>query len=183
MIRGAIAGYIQTFSGGAINPLDADVEDINIEDIAHALGCQCRFAGHLKSFYSVGQHSVLVSHHCDKRDALWGLLHDATEAYLIDVPRPLKRYGEFGEAYRKTEDRLMRVICERFNLPPAMPPSVHRADDLLLRAEANQLFRTLRPEIWKDWDCSPVEGIKVEPWSPEMAESMFLARYEELTNG
>jgi hypothetical protein len=108
-------------------PLNPRVDDVCVDDIAHALAMQTRFTGHCRRFYSVAQHSVHVSHVCDRRDALWGLLHDASEAYLSDVSRPVKRLPEMSE-YRSAEQRLLAVICERFGLPEAEPPSVKRAD-------------------------------------------------------
>ena len=79
--------WMQTHSGIQFWPLDPRPEDILIEDIAHALSNQCRFAGHCCFHYSVAQHSVLVSENVPAQDAMWGLLHDAGEAYLVDLPR------------------------------------------------------------------------------------------------
>src|SRR5579885_2784587 len=86
--------WIQTYCGVAFYPLDPRPEEILIEDIAHALSMLCRFTGHVKRFYSVAQHCVYVSHRCDPKDALWGLLHDAAEAYLNDISRPVKSLRE-----------------------------------------------------------------------------------------
>ena len=83
--------WIQTFTGRAFYVLDPRPEDVDIEDIAHALSMQCRFAGHCREFYSVAQHSVTASWLVPPEDALWGLLHDAAEAYVVDLPRPIKR--------------------------------------------------------------------------------------------
>src|SRR4051794_15527189 len=93
-------GWITTFSRRQFWPLDPHSDEIHIEDIAHSLSQQCRFGGHSRSFYSVAQHSCLVSALCKANDALWGLLHDASEAYLGDIPRPLKSLPEF-EFYQK----------------------------------------------------------------------------------
>jgi len=82
--------WIQTYTGKKFWAFDAAIADICIEDIAHALAMRCRFGCHCKEFYSVAQHSVIVSHHLPPELKLWGLLHDATEAYLPDVPRPQK---------------------------------------------------------------------------------------------
>src|ERR1039457_118422 len=87
-------GFIGTFSGLRFWPLDPNPEKILIDDIAHALAHQCRFGGHASRFYSVAEHSVHVSRLCPPEDALWGLLHDASEAYLVDLPRPLKQLPE-----------------------------------------------------------------------------------------
>ena len=91
--------YIQTVSGRRVNPLDPSPADIDVHDIAVALSNQCRFGGHTRRYYSVAQHACIVSDQMLERgssahDALWGLLHDASEAYLVDLPHPLKHRSE-----------------------------------------------------------------------------------------
>lgn len=168
--------WIQTYSGRRFNPTNPHVDAIVIQDIAHSLSMQCRFSGHCKKFYSVAQHSVLVSHICNHEDALWGLLHDASEAYLIDIPRPLKRSGKF-EAYRDLEVIVTRAICKRFGLPEAEPYSVKRADTILLSTEARDLMYPLRA----DW-VQPTEPLpfKIESWSPQEAKNQFMKRFFSL---
>jgi hypothetical protein len=80
--------YIVTYTGRRFHFLDPKIDEISIEDIAHALSNVCRFTGHTKRFYSVAEHSCLVSALCDNR--LEGLLHDASEAYMSDLSSPLK---------------------------------------------------------------------------------------------
>ena len=116
----SLDGFIGTFSGLRFWPLDPNPEKILIADIAHALAHQCRFGGHASKFYSVAEHSVHVSQLCLPEDALWGLLHDASEAYLVDLPRPLKLLPEFAP-YREAERRLQRAVALRFGLPPDQP--------------------------------------------------------------
>lgn len=171
------ADWIQTHSGRRFNPLNPYVDAIVIQDIAHSLSMQCRFTGHTKKFYSVAQHSVLVSYICDSSDALWGLLHDASEAYLVDVPRPLKRSGKF-DAYIEFEHNMMKAICKRFGLVEKEPPSVKKADTLLLSTEARDLMSPLHP----DW-TNRVEPLPftIIPWGPDHAKDMFMKRFFELT--
>lgn len=168
--------WIQTYSGKRFTPIRPNPGAIVIQDIAHALSMQCRFSGHVKQFYSVAQHCVLVSHICDHKDALWGLLHDATEAFLVDVPRPLKKSGKFG-AYMEAERVMQDAICERFGLDKEEPESVHRADTILLATEARDLMYPLRP----DW-TQPVKPLpfKIEPASPREAKLLYLERFFEL---
>jgi uncharacterized protein len=144
-----VGDWIQTFSGLVMYPLDPRVSEICIEDITHALSNLCRFTGHTKTFYSVAEHSVRVSWECDPADALWGLLHDASEAYLADMSRPMKRSPGFGPIYMEAEARLMRVICLKFGLSPECPESVKVADTRLLMTEKRDLMHGCN-KPWED---------------------------------
>jgi hypothetical protein len=169
--------WIQTYTGRKVWPLAMKFSDVCIEDIAHSLANQCRFTGHVKEFYGVAQHSVLVSYYCDPEDALWGLLHDATEAYLIDVPRPLKQHPDFA-FYRSAETDCMFAIAAAFMLPLPMPESVHVADHRLLATESRDLMAPLHP----DWIITdePYRR-RIVSWTPESAEIAFLTRFRRLT--
>lgn len=174
-----VHGWIQLYSGRKLFPLKPRVEDIDIEDIAHSLSNMCRFTGHVKYFYSVAQHSVLVSYLCDKEHALYGLLHDATEAYLVDMPKPIKRLETFSN-FREIENNIMGVIAKKFGLPQVEPRIVKEADIKMLATEARDLMSPLHP----DWvqPCQPYP-FKIEPLNPAEAKELFLSRYRELTNG
>lgn len=166
-----------TFTGRQYWPADPRPDDIDPRDIAHSLAYQCRFGGHCRTFYSVAQHSVLVSYACDPKDALWGLLHDASEAYLVDIPRPAKRSPGM-EGYLILEARMMAAICDAIGLPHEMPPSVRRADEVLLATEARDL---MAPESVREWYLpeAPLPG-PIVPWSPDHAELRFALRLEEI---
>lgn len=168
--------WLQTFTGKAFFPQDPQPQEITIEDIAHALSHQCRFGGHTREFYSVAQHSVLVARNVPVQDALWGLLHDASEAYLVDLPTPIKRGSSLGDEYRKIECDLMKIICNKFGLPNEMPESVDRADKIVLVTEVRDLMEA-PPLPWPD-NCRPLSG-KIIPWSPEEAKDRFLAIAEQ----
>lgn len=170
--------WIQTYSGRRFTPTNPNPDAVVIQDIAHSLSMQCRFSGHTKKFYSVAQHSVLVSYTCNHEDALWGLLHDASEAYLVDVPRPLKRSGKFN-AYLEFEQKVQAAICKRFGLTLNEPPSVKRADMLLLATEARDLMSPLR----SDW-VQPIDPLpfKIDSLSPQEAKDLFMRRFFELNN-
>ena len=128
--------WFQTYTGKCFWILDHAPEDVDIYDIAHALSLTCRFGGHCKTFYSVAEHSVNVSLLCPERFALWGLLHDATEAYLPDVLRPVK---PLLEGFKDIENALMRTISMKFDLGfGGMPPEVKSVDDRILADEASQ---------------------------------------------
>jgi len=149
-----------------------------IEDIAHALSNQCRFSGHTREFYSVAQHSVLVSRLLAGTGLeTWGLFHDASEAYLTDVARPLKRDPYFGKAYRGAEARAMRAVLEAFDLPWPEPHEVKAADNVLLATERRDLMSSA-PGRWAVLDgIIPLED-EISPWSPKRSRREFLTRYE-----
>lgn len=169
--------WIQTHSGRRFNPTDPNPNAIVIQDIAHALSMQCRFSGHCKKFYSVAQHSVLVSYICDSQDALWGLLHDASEAYLVDVPRPVKRSGMI-EGYLAMEKVMQAAVCKRFGLLVQEPVGVKKADTQLLSTEARDLMSPLH----SDWqETEPALPFLIEAWEPQKAKDMFMKRFFELT--
>lgn len=171
--------WMQTFTGKQAWPLDMRPEDIFIVDIAHSLAMQCRFAGHCLRYYSVAEHSVLVADwlldQYGKEAALWGLLHDASEAYLVDVPRPVK---PFLPGYRDAERAVMRAVCERFGLPAEMPSCVHEADNRILWDEKEQNMAPCAAE----WSGAPDPlGVRLEFWSPAFAKAVFLMRFSSLT--
>jgi len=174
-------GWIQTTTGKRFQPLAPVVSDICIEDIAWSLANQCRYNGHTRYFYSVAQHSVLVSKLVEQVHGLpkWGLLHDASEAYLHDLPAPLKRLPEF-QFYKDAEAQLMLAVCERFGLDPAEPLEVKAMDRMLLVTEAEQFMSPLHP----DWVFRRPEyvGVDIEivPLLPDEAFNEFMARYYEL---
>jgi hypothetical protein len=158
-----------------IDPLAPDPADICIEDIAHALSNQCRFAGHTRVHYSTAQHSVMASWIVAPPYRLVTLLHDASEAYLSDIAAPVKHDVEFGSFYRSFEAQLERVIAEKYGLEYPYPPAVKFADDVMLRSEQRDLMPCqvrVPGAAYLDYT--------IEPWLPAEAESRFLARYAEL---
>lgn len=171
-----IGDWMQTFTGRAFYPMDPRVEDIDLLDIAHSLSLTCRYGGHARRFYSVAEHCVLLSRAVAPQNALWALLHDATEAYVGDMIRPLKASMP---AYRAAEDRLMAVICERFRLDPTFPAEVKQADLRILHDERAVLM-SAPPRSWGSLEAVPPLGITVEGWPPERAEIAYLNRLAEL---
>lgn len=162
--------------------LDPRPEDVRLEDIAHGLSNQCRFAGHTIRHYSVAQHSVLVSILLERtgEDPIvvkWGLLHDAPEAYLVDLPRPIKYSGKL-EAYKEFEMLNQIAIMTKFGLPTQEPSNVKKADVRMLHTEQRDLFRMERDCEWLD-ENRPLRW-KIRPWSPEKAERMFVIRFKML---
>jgi len=178
-VMGAEAAWIQTYTGRRFRPFDPRPDDVCIEDIAHALALKCRFCGHCTAFYSVAQHSVLVSEACAAHGWGWGtqlegLLHDAAEAYLPDVPRPVKPHiPGFADIERQVEEAVARA----FGLTTPWHPAVKRIDTAILRDEARQLM----DGDHSDWNLpEPALGIPIDPWGPEEAERRFIERFEML---
>jgi hypothetical protein len=166
--------WIQTATGRPFWPIDPRPEDIDIEDIAHALSMLCRFGGHCLRFYSVAEHSVLLSRHVAPEHKLWALLHDASEAYLVDVPRPLK---PFLRGYREAEGKIMAAVCDRYGLAPEMPAAVKAADTSLLMDEAAQNMS--RPLVAWELKAPPL-GVTLEYLDPSEARKAFLCAFENL---
>lgn len=188
-----IGNWQQTFTGRQFWPCDPRPDEVCVEDIAHALSLQCRFAGHCRAFYSVGEHSVRVSIVAEALAlsdgfndgtasifAFAGLLHDASEAYCIDVPRPLK---PFLVGYREIEKGVMHAVATWSGLPASVFKSapVKRADEILLMTEARDLMAP-PPVPWTFAQGAAAEPLSeaITPWSPDLAESRFLRRYADL---
>ena len=168
--------WIHTYTGNKFWAFDPRPEEIHIEDIAHALALTCRYSGHCHEFYSVAQHSWLVSNLVPLKDAAWGLLHDAAEAYITDIPRPIKHsLGIIKDIERGIE----QAVAARFKLSGDMPDTVHHIDHNIVHDEAKVLFPDGGPE-WVNW-YEPL-GLTIEPWDWKTAEQKFLERYEELFN-
>ncbi len=123
---------IRTYSGIYFDVFDPNPDHINIEDIAHSLSLLCRFAGHIRSFHSVAEHSLWVAHKVSPQNALSALLHDASEAYLIDLPSPIKK--EMPQ-YLEIENNLMQVISEKLGFQYPFPEDIKFADKAALEYE------------------------------------------------
>jgi hypothetical protein len=174
--------YLQTVSGRWVNPFDPDPNQIELADIARALANQCRFGGHCRTFYSVAQHCVIVSELIEEEgasadQALAGLMHDAAEAYLGDLPHPIKHRSQLGQAFREAEGPLERVIRERFSIIDS-PAAIKRVDRALLATER----LAFSAERWHWPELAGVEplGLELVAWSPDEAADAFIRRFEEL---
>lgn len=171
--------FMQVFSGRKYWPMDPRPHEVHIEDIAHSLAMQARYAGHCIKFYSVAEHSVLIARHLAAKHApevaFAGLLHDAPEAYCVDIPRPLKPYLT---NYRAIEQDNWLAIAARFGLPTELPREVHDADNRII---ADELVN-LRDMPWHARHDKPL-GVKLRYWSPEEAELEFLATFDALMAG
>ncbi len=168
---------IVTMSGATIDPLNPHREDINIEDIAHALSLTCRFSGHTRFFYPVARHCMMVADFLPSPFKLYGLLHDAAEAYLTDIPRPFKSRIP---GYIAIENNLHGAILEALGIPsPSLEiaDAIHIADEKALRIEHQQLIPNTSywPYGVEEWS----QKIEEEYW--QITQQKFIGRYDEYT--
>lgn len=133
---------IRTYTGRFVNVFQPTPQMICIEDIAHSLSNQCRFGGHLAQFYSVAQHSINCAGLVSSAHAKAALLHDASEAYLMDIPSPIK--AKMPE-YKKIEQDLMMVIAQALGFTYPLSDEVHRIDKTMLELEWEALVMGSSP--------------------------------------
>jgi len=169
--------WMQTYTGKAFWPLDPRIEDIDIDDIAWSLSMQCRFTGHINRFYSVAQHCFHCSYLVDEGLQLTALLHDAAEAYLTDVTRPVKCQLS---NYKEIETSLEKVIAKKFNLIFPFPNEIKYADNVMLVTERDQLLAPA-PLGWAtELDVySPLKRLLPE-FDQREAYERFLDRFYDL---
>jgi len=159
--------FIETYTGKKFHFLKPRPEEICIRDIAHSLSLKCRYSGHCKEFYSVADHSLRVATILPNEFKLSGLLHDATEAYMPDVPRPIKK--KFG--LRKYEDTIWSIIADKYGV--VQSKEIEYADDVLIATEARQLMENM--DDWADLP-PPIQGILI-PLTPHQAELIFIQAF------
>ena len=162
--------YVCTYLGNRFYPSEPRIDRIDIEDIAHGLAFQCRFNGQTTRFYSVAQHSLMVAALVSPRLRLPALLHDAAEAYLGDMVKPLKRlFPEFS----RLEIGVLDLIGQRFSVNLRSQPAIEKADLVALATEK----RDLMPHSTETWTSlagiSPLPEL-IDPWSPEEAKQRFM---------
>lgn len=172
--------WIQTHSGKRVDMNDLRAEAFDITDIAHSLAHQARYNGHGKIFYSVAEHCVLMadwilSETADREAAYAALMHDASEAYISDIPKPFKR---FLTNYHELEDRFMTKISAKFGCAYPLPRIVKEADSRIVLDERVELFERVRD----DWTWASTEplGVPIKGLAPSAAKQVFLERYEAL---
>lgn len=179
--------YIRTFTGDYFYPNSPENLVPNITDIAHALSLVGRYNGHLNRFYSVGQHSLLVEEHATKAMLginptialtslrlfrLQALLHDATEAYLPDMPSPIK---QFLPDFKELEKRLQKHLMRCFGLPENIHSIIHSVDKAIRRDEIESM------QHWNEvFESDRLSGEKILPMPPAYVEALFLSTYHEI---
>lgn len=178
--------WIITRSGRKFDLNNPTADMVDPADIAHSLSMQCRFNGHTSSFYSVAQHCNLVADLVPAEDQLAALLHDATEAYVGDMVRPLKEgmrdYAErmgVTELYAETESAVWIAICMRFDLDPILPDSVKHADLAALATEKRDLM-PYHPEPWPCLADIEPHPAYIDTWQPSYAAIHYHQRLLQL---
>lgn len=162
--------WIQTFTGRQFWPLAPRVEDVDLRDIAHALSNICRFTGHVRRFYSVAQHCVIMTENAPDDIRREVLMHDAAEAYMTDIARPVKKSIP---NFKEIEIRIETCIAERFGLRFPWPDAVGELDLQALATERRDLMSP-PPIPWKSTENVKPWPMVIEPWAPAKAEHVFL---------
>lgn len=155
---------IRTIGGRYLDAMNPKPGQISIGDIAFGLSRVCRFAGHTRKFYSVAQHSCDVCDMVPDSLKLQALLHDASEAYIGDLPSPIK---QLLPDYQVLEQRIMEAIAKKFNFPWPLHPMVKNADTFYLEYE---------------W----VQGVlnnRLDAWPEPRAISEFIERFKQYWKG
>lgn len=175
-----VGDWMQTLTGRMFFPLDPRQDEIDVRDIARGLAMRCRYSGQITEFYSVAEHSVIVSYAVANEDpsaAREALLHDATEAYLGDMIRPLK---SSMPTFCAAEDQLEAVIFARFGVEPTPETRavVKRADNRILIDERQ--VRTQAPAKWHGLDGLEALGVQIHALHWQEAEHLWMQRFVEL---
>lgn len=175
-----VTGWIETYTGRMVTPITPDPDTLCVTDVAHALANKCRYSGHTLSFYTVAEHSYLMAQWLategDTEAARWALIHDAVEAYLPDVARPLK---PFIQNWKQLEGNMEEAIKVHFDEYPnaAVAGLVHSIDTRILLTEADRLL----PSRGRRWeiDATPLP-VRLRCWNPRIAEANFLTIFRDL---
>jgi uncharacterized protein len=174
--------WIETFTGQQFFPDDPRPEEVDIRDIAASLSKLCRFNGHTRVFYSVAEHCVLMAKYAfdslhSTRYALEALLHDGAEAYIGDMPKPVK---DMDPIFQAMEDKIYAAVALRFSLPPKISGLVKVWDVAMLKTERTAVM----PQSNHMWNL-PEEieplPVTVSGWRPDVAELCFLQMYDRIT--
>lgn len=173
--------YMKTYTNHKLNPLEPNVEDIRIEDIAHALSYICRGNGQVTHFYSVGQHCINAAKEAkargeSERIQLACLLHDASEAYMSDVIRPIK---QFLPKYMEIEDNFLRVVFEKYGIYDIIDTdwtTVKKIDNDLMAYDMAMLLGEEVPE--EGFGCARTPDIDFKPF--EEVEKEYLEIFTTL---
>lgn len=171
--------WIQTYTGRQFWPLDPRAAEIFLEDIAAGLSNECRYGGHCLRFYSVAEHSVLMTLHAlangySRREARAVLFHDASEGLgLKDIPRPVKIHFD---GYKPIEHAVMVEVAKRFDFDWPMTPELKLLDERIGLTEENAIMAK-PPAAWRDklnFGATDPLPVTIKCWPPEESKAQFL---------
>lgn len=179
---GRLGDWMITFTGRRFWPLDPRPEEVSFVDVAHGLARICRYNGQCRHFYSVAEHSHLLAHYFERQGRLdaarFALLHDAAEAYIGDMVRPLKHSGM--DQFRAADAAIERAVFAAAGLAGDIPQAVHQADTAIIANEAIALFDAAKIE-GAGWVLpTPLRGIKLLTDDSLDAEYMFAKAFKRL---
>lgn len=166
---------IMLHSGKLFDIANPEGSEISVDDVAHGLAHTCRYAGQCDGFFSVAEHSVLVSQ-VTTGDKLAALFHDAAEAFIGDMSRPLKY---MLPEYKAIERRIEKAIFDQFGIPWPATIEIKAADHSVMAAEQNVLMPSGTNEWLRDANVLPAH-VTIRRLMPNDAKLLFLQRYEEL---
>lgn len=169
--------FVSTYSGNRLYLANPSIDDVSILDIAHHLAGVNRFSGATTVPYSVAQHSVHVSYLVPQGYELAGLLHDAAEAYLGDMVKPLKLF--LGDEFAAMEKNVMNVIAEAFGVDYRDYDPIKRADLVALATEKRDLM-PFSSEDWSYLDGVNPDPMTIKPWSHQGAKQAYLNRFDSI---
>lgn len=186
--------WIQSYSGQKVWPIDPRADEVHYDDVCVGLARECRYGNHCREMYSVATHSVIVSIYVERlaRERGWseydaievareGLLHDASEAYLRDIPRPLKHLRAMS-GYRRVERRWWPVICERFDLHPT-PASLELVDEVDKRVVMDEIEALMLDTDMefreRNIGVQPL-GVEIPVLTWEQSANCFSRRFQEI---
>jgi hypothetical protein len=179
-----LGGSIQTYSGRIFYPLDPREAEITLSDVAHGLAHKARFTGHTKTFYCTAEHSVRVSKCVEMlggtlMQQFVALHHDDSDAYIPDVPTPLKVLEEF-KFFRNVEKKIEEACYRKFGCVVDDYSIVKKADIMLLLTEKRDLMPN-QNKNWGKFKESPIPApYRIKPWTPTKAKKEYLKRHLKL---
>ena len=189
VVDGRKGQWMQTSLGGQFFPVDCRPNDIRISDIANGLAMDCRYAGQIRidRYYSVAEHSFHIAQYAATRDAAWppdallcALLHDASEAYINDLPRAVK-HG-IGPAYTDMEEHIQSKVWEHFSLERTAElwaDDIKALDRRIVPVEKAAIMRY--PQPWAFDVFEPLANITIHCWMPQQAKRAFLDMYRAIS--
>ncbi len=176
--------WMETYTGQKfhLDNEELNPDEIHLEDIAYSLSMQCRYTGHTRGFYSVAEHSIHITDQLKLRGEslavqFTGLLHDAAEAYIGDLARPVK---VMLPAFKALEDRIDVALAKRFNVIFPFPPVIKDLDVRIIKDERAQCMGD-SGNVWGTDMFEPL-GVTIQFWTPAKARAKFLGRFHDLNS-